>query len=269
MVCKNCNAPINEHQRYCFECGARIIKNRLTFKSLFRQLNAEFLSVDNKIFKTFIHLFTKPEVVINGFIDGTRKKYSNVIQYFALALTLAGIQVFLMEFFFKEELDSTFELLQSLDSNTLPKKESSKPNPFDFGFESFNDINKYQSIIYIITIPIYAVATWLINFIVKPHRHFNFTEHLVLNIYYYAQVIIITSLLSILFLCFGLNYLLISGLVSVLTFIFLFYTLKRVFRLDIWNAIAYFMLVMIAFVMLSLALGVLIAIIGVIKGSLS
>ncbi|RNC86691.1 MAG: DUF3667 domain-containing protein [Winogradskyella sp.] len=264
MNCKNCDIPLSKSQRYCFACGARVIKNRLTFKSLFRQLNVEFFSVDNKVLKTFIHLFTKPEVVINGFIDGTRKKYSNVIQYFALALTLAGIQVFLMESFFKDELDSTFEFLKSIDANTLPENANAKQNPLNF--ESFNDVNKYQSIIYIITTPFYAISTWLTNFIIRPNRHFNFTEHLVINIYYYGQVIIITSLLSIFFLLFGLNYLVVSGIVSLLTFVFLFYTLKRIFKLDIWNAIAYFMLVMVCFVIIGIAIGIGAVLVGYIIG---
>lgn len=256
MNCRNCNKSLYDTQNYCDKCGSKIIKNRLTPKVLAYQVNEQFLSIDNKFLKTFLDLFRKPERVINDYIAGTRKKYIDVLQYFAIALTLVGIQVFLLNSFFKSELESTFDLLKSMDSS------ASEDNPFKMDFESFDQINKYQSITYILTIPLYAVASWLTNFIIKPKFSYNFTEHLVLNIYYYAQVIIITALLSIIFLCFGLNYLIISGVVSALTFIYLLYTLKRVFELDFWNAVAYFMLVMVAFGIIGLVLGIIILVFG-------
>lgn len=241
MICKNCHTEFDDSKNYCPDCGAKHIRNRLTTIVLLNQINDQFLSIDNRFLITFLDLFKKPEKVINGYINGLRRKYIDVLQYFAIALTLAGIQVFLMEYFFSSELESSFEILKKIDSSTQEN------NPFKFDVKSFQEINRYQSVIYIVTIPFYAVASWLTNFLIKPHYSYNFTEHLVLNIYYYTQIIIITAVLSILFLCFGLDYLLISGLVSILTFIYHYYTLKRVFKLDFWESIAYFMLVMIAF----------------------
>ena len=248
MVCKNCNTKFNDTQNFCFECGAKVIRNRLKPSVLIKQINEQFLSIDNKLLKTFIDLFRKPEVVVNGYIDGTRKKYIDVLQYFAIALTLVGLQVFLLNTFFTEELESSFKVLESLDGSSDGKAKSN--NPFQMDFDSFEEITNYQSIIYIITIPFYAIASWLTNLIIKHTLRYNFTEHLVLNLYYYAQVIIITAILSILFLCFGFNYLLISGVVSLLVFAYHFYTLKRVFNLDILHAIAFYALVMTAFVLI-------------------
>jgi hypothetical protein len=100
MNCKNYNKVLVDSQKYCDECGAKIIQNRLTPKVIAAQINEQFLSIDNKLLKTFIDLFKRPEVVINGYINGTRKRYIDVLQYFAVSLTLAGIQVFLMTTFF-------------------------------------------------------------------------------------------------------------------------------------------------------------------------
>ncbi len=256
VICKNCNTKFEDYHNYCPHCGAKHIRNRLKPSVLVQQINEQFISIDNKFLQTFLNLFKKPEDVINGYIAGTRRKYIDVLQYIAIALTLVGIQVFLMNTFFKEELESSFKLLESLDGN-LQTAENAKNNPFKFEVESFQQVNQYQSVIYIITIPFYALASWVANFIIRPKWAFNFTEHLVVNIYYYGQVIIITALLSILFLCFGLNYLLISGLVSLLVFAYHFYTLKRVFALDIWNAIAFYMLIMVGFFMLGIVISIL------------
>ncbi|MCA0153651.1 DUF3667 domain-containing protein [Winogradskyella vincentii] len=261
MQCKNCHTTIEDNQNFCFECGAKNIRNRLRPKVLIRQINEQFLSIDNKFLKTFIDLFKKPEEVINGYINGTRKKYIDVLQYFAIALTLVGIQVFLMDSFFTEELNSSFETLKSLESNS-----NSKNNPFNINLESFDDINRYQSVLYVLTIPVYALASWLVNFIIRPNFFYNFTEHLVLNIYYYAQVIIITALLSIIFLCFGLDYLVISGVVSLLNFIYHFYTLKKVFKLDFWNGIAFYLLVMVVFGLIGFVIAIILLLIAFFSG---
>jgi hypothetical protein len=222
VICKNCHTEFDDSKNYCPDCGAKHIRNRLTTIVLLNQINDQFLSIDNRFLITFLDLFKKPEKVINGYINGLRRKYIDVLQYFAIALTLAGIQVFLMEYFFTSELESSFEILKKIDSSTQEN------NPF------------------------YAVASWLTNFLIKPYYSYNFTEHLVLNIYYYTQIIIITAVLSILFLCFGLDYLLISGLVSIFTLIYHYYTLKRVFRLDFWESVAFFMLVMVSFVIVGM-----------------
>ena len=82
-------------------------------------VGGSFFSVDNKLLKTFLHLFSKPEAVIVGFIEGTRKKYINVVQYFAIALTLIGLQVFLMEKVFNLLNEHLFGLLRNEEYLTI------------------------------------------------------------------------------------------------------------------------------------------------------
>ena len=239
MECKNCNTSLSKLINYCPLCGAKIIKKRLTFKNLSVDITEQFLNIDNKFLKTFLHLFTKPELVINGFINGTRKKYINVIQYFAVGLTLVGIQVFILNNFFLDALQIDNEFLKSLEENSNPEN-----NPFaTFNFE---EVNNFQSIIYILSVPVSTIATWIAYYVIGERR-FNFTEHLVINLYYSAQIIMITAVLSILFLCFGFDYLMISGLISVLTFGYFFYILKRVFNSTLWDAILQFVLIMVAY----------------------
>ncbi len=261
MNCKNCHTDLSTKLNYCPDCGAKIIKNRLTIKNIWSDIVEQFFNVDNTLFKTFLHLFTKPETVIIEFINGTRKKYLNIIQYFAIGLTLAGIQVFLMNTFFKDSMEFDLQFLKSLET-----PESQKNNPLkDFNFEA---VNNYQSIIYVLSVPVSAVSTWLAYW-VSNIRRYNFTEHVVINLYYSAQVIIITAVLSILFLCFGFNYLLISGYISILTYGYLFYVLKRVFAMTFWNTLLHFLLVMLFIVLLFLAIvifgGIIVAIVMVIN----
>ncbi|WP_296384351.1 DUF3667 domain-containing protein [Winogradskyella sp.] len=258
MDCKNCNKTLNNNQCYCDDCGAKVIQNRLTPKILAAQVNEQFISIDNKFLRTFIDLFKKPEAVIDGYIHGTRKKYIDVLQYFAISLTLAGIQVFLMKTFFKEALEFSPEILQAIESSP-----SQKNNPFLNG--SFDDATKYQGIIYILTVPFSALATWL-GYYFLGERSYNFTEHLVLNLYYSAQIIIITAVFSIIFLLFGLNYLIVSTLITLPTFIYLFYVLKRVFKDSFWETFARFLFVMVIYIGVFFIIGILIVLAGIIFG---
>jgi len=256
--CKNCNTPLKQEQKFCYECGAKVIQNRLTPKVLAVQVNEQFISIDNKLLLTFIDLFKKPEAVINGYIHGTRKKYIDVLQYFAISLTLAGIQVFLINTFFKEALEFSPEILQAIESSP-----SQKNNPFLNG--SFDDATKYQSIIYILTVPFSALATWL-GYYFLGERTYNFTEHLVLNLYYSAQIIIITAIFSIIFLLFGLDYLIVSTIMTVPTFLYFFYVLKRVFKDRFWEAFAKFLFVMVIYAGIFLVIGIIIVLVAFIFG---
>lgn len=253
MNCKNCNNALKDTQKYCDECGAKIIQNRLTPRVIAAQVNEQFLSIDNKFLKTFIDLFKKPEDVITGYINGTRKRYIDVLQYFAVSLTLAGIQVFLMTTFFKDAFEFSSEV--SGNAQNIANQES---NPF--GGVVYDMLTKYQGLVYILTVPLSAVGSWLAYFI-NGERKYNYTEHLILNLYYSAQIIIITAVFSILFLLFGLNYLIVSTILTLPIFIYLFYVLKRVFKENFLNTLAKFILTMFIYMSSLLILMILIAVV--------
>nr|WP_252723792.1 DUF3667 domain-containing protein [Winogradskyella psychrotolerans] len=201
-----------------------------------QQVNEQFISIDNKFLRTFIDLFRQPDTVIIGYINGTRKKYIDVLQYFAISLTLAGIQVFLLTTFFKEALEFTPDFIKTMEN--MPDQDVNPMAGYNPDF-----FTKYQGLLYILGVPVSALATWLVYYIFGNKR-FNFTEHLVLNLYYSAQIIIITAVFSILFLVTGMNYLIVSSLLGLPTFIYLGYVLKKIFKEDFLNTLAKFLIVM-------------------------
>lgn len=251
MICKNCKIELKDDVNFCYECGAKVIRNRLTPKVIADQVNDEFISIDNRLFRTFIDLCIKPEKVINSYISGTRKKYTDVLQYFAIALTLAGFQVFLMLTFFQDELE--FEFLKELQNHP-----SQKDNPFLQS--NFEDSNQYQGLLYIVSLPFAAFSTWFAYYIAGDKR-FNFTEHLVLNIYYSAQIIIVTAIFSILFLIAGLNYLIVTLILTVPLFIYLGFVLHRVFEDSFWDSVAKFLLTMAIYALTFGTVGIIITIV--------
>lgn len=258
MNCKNCDTSLIEKQNFCFECGAKVIRNRLTLKNIAHDINEQFFNIDNRFLKTFIHLFKNPESVINGFISGTRKKYINVIQYFAISLTLVGIQIFLMNTFFKDAIE-----IDDIIGDGFKNLQNQKDNPFSPSNFDYAQINNYQSVFYVLSVPFSAISSWLAYKIIGEKR-FNFTEHIVINLYYSAQIVIISSVLTILFLCLGINYVTITYLITIITFIYFFYVLKRVFNFTFLNALAGFLLILVILGIIFLIAVVLGIIIGVV-----
>lgn len=105
MNCKNCVNSLQTDYSFCPDCGAKVIRNRLTIKNLLSDITERHFNLDNTFLRTFFHLFTKPDVVINGYVNGTRRKYVNPISYFGIALMLAGFLMFFMRKVFDFEVD--------------------------------------------------------------------------------------------------------------------------------------------------------------------
>lgn len=215
MNCKNCETILTDTSDFCNDCGAKVIRNRLTIKALFSHFSEEFLSYDNKFLKTFIHLFSKPEAVIGCYINGTRKKYVNVISYFALAITISGLQLYLLNKYFPGLVD--------ISSITVEGQEEFAKNNLEFTQE-------YQSIIMMISVPIYAIISKIVFFNIKTS---NYTEHLVMFMYIFSQMAIFGALFQIIGAVFGISLGTIGIIFLPIQILYSSYCLKRLFNLSL------------------------------------
>ncbi|MCZ4408373.1 DUF3667 domain-containing protein [Cryomorphaceae bacterium 1068] len=219
MNCKNCQTSLEESDDYCSHCGGRVIRNRLTLKSLFHHINETFFNFDNKLLRTFLGLFTKPEDVIVGYIDGTRKKYVDVVAYFALAITLSGLQLFVLS-----RLD--IDMSSAWDTSTEVGKQQQA-----FTEAIYKYTSDYQSLVMMMYIPFYAL---LAKLIFRKYKKFNYTELLVVFLYTQAHISIASVLLLPLI---GLiDFISFTGygmLVLLFQFGYFVYALKRVYGLTV------------------------------------
>lgn len=249
VVCKNCTQPLSLQDNFCNSCGAQIVKNRLTTKSLFVDFYETFFSWEaNRPIKTFIDLIKKPEVVIDGYMDGVRKKYLSPIGYVAIALTLNGIFFFILNKFFPGSLENMF----IAEQNNEFAKETNKT--------ILNLILEYYSVAFFAFIPLYALITWII-FLNK--RKYNYAEHLILNFYAYAETSIFTALLMIGTLWSSSLLSQISVMSMGFQFIYYSYILKRIFNLtwlQLLIKILYFLLFFVSLFMVAIIIGIIISI---------
>ena len=189
MECKNCNLALRTDYSYCSNCGAKVIRNRITLKNLWYDFTERFFNLDNTFLLTFKHLFTKPDAVIVGYINGVRKKYMNPISYFTIAVFLGGIFFFLNKKFFPDAMN--FENYLTPQYGT---PDSQKLNG-EF-LKNYQDIvQEYQNLLYMISIPFLALISRLVFF---NKKQFNLSEHFVINIYAYTQTSIVVNIIYIL-----------------------------------------------------------------------
>lgn len=214
MQCKNCQTNIKETDTFCSSCGGKIIRNRLTMKNLFEHFSEQFLNYDNKFLQTFIGLFTKPDDVIGGYISGVRKKHVNVISYFAISVTIAGLQVFVFKKFYPE--------LFNFESYSTPGGEEMMQKILDL-------TQDYQAIAMMVNIPIYAFICKLTFF---RNKTFNYTELLTIFMYIYSQTTIVSVIISVSGALLGLSFGSISMLLLPFMFIYTAYCLKKLYKLS-------------------------------------
>lgn len=238
MICKNCQTEISVSDDFCKNCGAKVIRNRLTIRNLFEQFSEHFLNYDNKFLQTFICLFTKPEEVIGGYINGVRKKYVNVISYFAIALTISGLQLFILDKFFPEAMDMsaiTFEN-SGQDSNKM-----------------MSFIREYQSVLMMVNVPAYALVSYFVFYTLKK---FNYTEHLVIFMYVLSQLTIIGVIISLSSAWLGLSIAHSSLILMPVQFIYSLFCLQKLYTLSVkglfLRTLLFFLIILLAFVLFTI-----------------
>ncbi|TAI49506.1 DUF3667 domain-containing protein [Flagellimonas allohymeniacidonis] len=236
MVCKNCDSSLRSDFSYCPNCGAKVIRNRLTIKNIWQDLSFQVFNLDNTLLKTFRHLFTSPEKVVESFVSGTRKKYMNPISYFAIAITLSGLLFFVLR--------RIYEV--NLTGNSLTN--ANTPN-LDFIFD-------YQGLLSYLIMPIYALLTWLL-FLDK--NKLNYTEHLVANSYTTAQASFVQVMICLpLFGLFKIPYDIFNWLFLVLIVIYQFIVFGRIHGTSIMNTFLRGLAYLFLMVFVMLGIGVLI-----------
>lgn len=241
MNCKNCNKPLTSQNNYCDTCGAKVIRNRLTLKHLFSDFIETYLNYDNKFLQTVINLFKKPEDVIGTYIDGSRKKYVNVISFFAVAITFTGIEYFIVNKFYPSFLDVSYLTksgMESISNNIL------------------HTVQENQSFVLMLFVPLYAFMAKLVFFNIKK---FNYTELLVVFMYIIAQINIFGSILIVISAYFGLKMGMISPYILIFQILYSAFCLKRLYSLSFKGIILrtlLFLIVLIVIYIIFILLGV-------------
>ncbi|WP_460218362.1 DUF3667 domain-containing protein [Psychroserpens sp. MEBiC05023] len=249
MKCRNCDILLADEKNFCPNCGERISAKRLTVKAIIATFFSNILSFDNKFAKTFKSLTFEPDKVIISYIDGFRKNYVNVISYLGLAITIIGLQFFVLRRFFPE----------LLTASDFISTDNIKVNNKAFNFDSFLDgYYEYQGLLSVLFIPLYALASRALFF---DSKKYNLAEHFVINIYTNAHFYIFWFLLVCVTLPLGINYNLLSQFAMIPMVIYMAYTFKRLYHIKFYDALArvilYIIIVLVVMIVILLIIGII------------
>lgn len=247
MDCKNCHSDLIPNADYCYHCGAKVIRNRLTIKNLFLHFAETFFNYDNKLLRTFIDLFKKPEAVIGSYVDGVRMRYVNPLNFFGVSLTFSGISILIIRRFYSEYLDYT--KIFNLDMYNTEAKQILE-NSSDTSFE-------YGSLILSAMIPFMAV----ISIIVFYNKRYNFTEHIIIYLYSMSAITILSVFVGQMLLFIAPEYYVVyTFFVYVFMFLYYVYSLQRIFELNLTQLILKTLLFLIVFFVIYLGFSIIAAI---------
>ena len=246
MECKSCLKSQPNDFDFCPECGAKVIRNRLTLKNLAQDVFQRFFDIDNTFMRTFRDLSIKPEKVIHSYVQGIRRKYLNPIGYFGIALTLSGLLLFLMRRFFRDSMD-----YDVMDQGVNPELMT----------KVMNVLFDLNTLLFIIYIPIFAIAARL----TFNKKDYNITEYSVFYMYILAHWSIVSFPISVLTLIFSTESYLIIGFPMLVVLIAYavfamqrlhrFSTTQLIFRAPIFSLLViggYFGFIMLIYVVLFL-----------------
>ena len=247
MECKNCDTPQRTDFNFCPNCGAKVIRNRLTFRNLWYDVTERYFNMDNTFIKTFVHLFSRPQDVIESYVSGVRRKYLNPISYFGIALTLSGLSLFLLRKFAFDKIN-----FGSL-STAMDPEVTRKIMTVSLDFSSF---------VFLLYIPILAIAGWLIF----NKKKFNFTEYMIVAIYSLAHYSIVSFPISLIILfLMPEDYLSFSYYFILLIALYATYVVNKLNGWSIWRSILFLLCFGFGFLMIGILINVLLLFTGVLS----
>ncbi len=265
MNCKNCKSELNQKDNFCNECGAKIIKERITVKFLFSNVLIA-LGWDSNFFVTLRHLLCKPQIVFKEYINGARKKYANPFTFFAISL---AISLFIFSQYSEQLIQMSTNLsLQetemtesaiSSDINDIKSKEVfGYKNQEEFTKATMKFQMKYYNLFAFLSLPLYSLILFLVF-----RKPYNYGEHLVINTYIQSVTTFFGVLLFIFSLLSGIN--IFGAGITILGFIYLSYAYKRLYNLtfiQLFVKILKFIGILLALLVILLIIGVIYIIIN-------
>lgn len=221
MNCKSCNYNLTDNDKFCRNCGGKIITERLSLKGTWQEFIGPFFSWDNNFWRTFFDMFNNPKEVLSAYITGARKKYFQPFSYLILYATIA---VFFYKFFPVEMPKDFSDFVANGNnvsiSNKMLAADTSKLLEFMYSYYNF---------ILILFLPFYALMSYL-TFFKKGH---NFSEHLVFSCYIQATFGFISLVLQLIICNFlGFNYIKYTYLLLIIFFLQNIYVFKSLYSLN-------------------------------------
>lgn len=173
MNCKTCNIQLKATDKFCNQCGAKIVENKLSLKGTWQEFVGPFFSWDNNFWKTFKDMFFCPQLVLSAYINGARKKYFHPFSFLIVFTTIA---IFFYKFYpisFYQDIAQGFD--DGMQQNSVASENKSQLNMKGIYQMMFD----YYNFFMVLMIPYIS----LMSYWVFKKRKNNWAEHMVFQSY--------------------------------------------------------------------------------------
>lgn len=247
MNCLNCNSKLNTNDSYCSGCGAKVVIDRPTFKGFVSEFGERVFTLDNSLFRTIATLISHPSKVVNGYLDGLRKRYVDPIRFLLLAVTFSGVNAFLVKrgFFGEIDINRYIENVEQDDAQA------------EMFVNLMNFLIDYNNVIMFLTIPILALISKIVFYDLKKYSLF---EHNVIYSYTYSLCAIFATIAYVLFTVLGFDYFALTWIFSLLYIVYHIFALKNIFGLSLKQTLLKTLLFLVVGIFFYLALAIFIGV---------
>lgn len=193
--CLNCGAPLTTDAMFCTQCGQKTALHRLSLSHLLHEFVHFFTHADKGIFLLIRMLIHNPGQVAREYIGGKRKKYFPPLNFY---LIVVGLFVFAQTTFKPAvaiNMDQARTQVRKIPDQTVRERRLTK---LDRMGKATNFMGKYSNYVNMAVTPLVA----LLFFLFYRKSGFNYTEHLVANMFFAGMtslfyVIVITPYLLV------------------------------------------------------------------------
>lgn len=263
MNCKNCGTLLADDAHFCHHCGAKVVTERAHTLELIKGFFLITFNWDNSYIKTFRDLFSKPQVVIEAYISGVRKKYVPPIVFLAV---MTAFGTLLYNAYSDEYInissnlnDAIFEIAETYNKTNSETKIFDKEKLNQDSRETQRQFLKYFNVFTFLSIPLSA----FMSFLVFGWKKFNFAEHVIINSYLQGLGLFFGSIAFVIGIFTTQR---LSILQGVFLLFYYFYTYTKLLNLSLGKVVLKILLFIALFVGLFIVLSVIIGILGFVYG---
>lgn len=235
IICINCEQ--STAGKFCHHCGQKQEVARLTWYSVFGELQKRIFGFDNNYLRTVKDLTIRPQAVIESIIEGNRVKYVGPVGYYFVMLT---IYILLMALINVDMADIMTTASNSMNGEVTQNQLALQNRYNTFIAENFR-------LTAFLMMPFFILGVWL----VFKNKGYNFLETSVINFYGQAHPMWASIILIAIYKFTGLNVSLM--LMSAITYIYLIIILTLFYKGNkLWNFVKAILSIILGFIFLFL-----------------
>ncbi len=182
VTCKNCGRTYEGN--YCPDCGQKKNHGSLYLKVIVKNFIDKYWDLDAPFFRTVRELFVGPAPMIRRYIRGKRKRYSNPIRYFIVALGLYFVIKNLAGF---DSFESFTELIGIKSPSNMAEPARKSLNTYFI--EPINFFSGHLNLFMLLFVFLFSGTTRGLFFKSK----YTFAEYLTLSFFVLSQYVIFST----------------------------------------------------------------------------